>query len=641
MADVRRIVTISPVTGTVTSLVDFEGANFASERDTFTVSPPAVTPIQSQAQRQYGGSRTVGQIHGNGSISLVLLVTGSSFDNAMLNVSSTLQILLTPRTDLFFEWRPQGVTNSVYYQITGPPAYSSTYSWIQWQGTKRLPIKLEIPVAPLARGPVVTYTGTATLPEVIQLPNIPGDAPALVDVSLTASGGNAPIWALFGWWKKPLPFNMVTNGGFQSNTTGWSITGLTHNAQPTSITRITSTGQSGSTSAQVVSPATANTGPEYTVTRPFRAGQQYTVKAYIHANSGSDTVQLIVGQAGAGHFATSAATATSTTWTQITCTWTPDVDMSYAVIGIRHVAASAFTWEFDSVRMFEGTVDPALGTDGMGGTAPVGILQAEYASVATTYALDSNSVYLNNFAMTTPTASGAGSAALNWQVDPSVITQDDFASGTVDIEVYARMRVTGMQAPTAVASISTGNGFGAPTYTNEYGAAGKTFTNFIGTNSFFGPAIVRLGTLTMTVDPYTPTMWLLQVALSWGASSVSASSTIDYVMMVPARARALSKTGVAPDSYYPKFIGTTSSVQKTIFGRDLSGAIGVAGTNLGRDSGLGGSLIEVPPGNVEMLLKLSSAVADDPSSSVNEVTLTHNTTWTAKVTPRYFLAKGA
>lgn len=637
MADVRRIVTISP-TGTVTSLVDFEGTNYASERDTFTVTPPSVTPILSQAQRQYGGAKTVGQIHANGSISLVLLVTGSSFDNAMLNVSSTLQVLLTPRTDLYFEWRPQGVTNSVYYQIVGPPQYSSTYSWIQWQGTKRLPIKLEIPVAPLARGPVTTYSGSSGFPDVLQLPSVPGDAPALVDMQLQCTGGSdAPIWALFGWWKKPLPFNTVLNGGFELNTQGWATSGLIFNAAPTSVARITSAFKYGTASMQVVASTSANSGPEFTVFRPFRAGQVYTLKAWVHANSGADTVQLIVGQSGGAHFATGTATATSTTWTELSVAWTPDVDMAYAIIGIRHVAASAFTFEVDGVRLYEGATEPTLGSDGMGAHAPLGVIQAEYASSITgALAVTANVSLFGGYGLQASSLSGAGSTSATWNIDPSVVAQDDFANGVVDIEVFARVRASA-QTPTFTASIAPASGFGSPTYTNEYGSAGKLVKSTASANGYMS----RLGTITMSVDPFTPILWNLKIAAAWGPATSAGGITIDYIVLVPSRARAVSKSGVSPDAYYPKFIPTTASTLKTIYGKDLSGSIGPAGANQGRDSGLGGSLMEIPPGNVEFLVKLSSAVCDDPSTTAVEPTITHSGLWTARVTPRYFLVKGA
>jgi hypothetical protein len=64
--------------------------------------------------------------------------------------------------------------------------------------------------------------------------------------------------------------------------------------------------------------------------------------------------------------------------------------------------------------------------------------------------------------------------------------------------------------------------------------------------------------------------------------------------------------------------------------------------NFGRDSGLGGSPIELPTGNVDMLLKLSSVVPDDPTSDTTSEQISHTgVTGSIVVWPRFWLSKGA
>jgi hypothetical protein len=482
--DRRRIVTLDSA-GTATTVVDLANAGVVQGvRDSFKVTMPQASPVMAKRQRRYGGARTVFETHDNGSISETLLVAGTSADDCLANVSSVLSVLSSARTDLFYEWRPDGATSSVFYEVRGPAKIDPSYRWVEFAGAQVLPVSIEIPVAPLARLAPQTFAIASTdLPAVKALTAIGGDAPALADVTLRASGGSAaPVWALFGWWQTP-------------------------------------------------------------------------------------------------------------------------------------------------------TATPLAGS-----VAPVGVIEAETATGLSGWATGGLTAVWRGSDGLNVTTSGAGSASAAWVVDPSVLDADDFALGEVDIEVWARVAIAaGVVAPRLTLSLTpdAGTSFGSATYTPEYGSAGKLITRPSSGSVF---RMVRLGVLTMPVDAAQPVKWRIKLDGSWAAGSAGAFG-IDYVVCVPARARACSPSGVANDAYFPKFIASTSDTSKTIRS-DLSGLVGSAAANKGRDSGLGGSLIELPPGDVSMLLKLSSLVADDPTSDTSGEQLAHTVTGQVVVWPRVFLAKG-
>ena len=272
--------------------------------------------------------------------------------------------------------------------------------------------------------------------------------------------------------------------------------------------------------------------------------------------------------------------------------------------------------------------------------APFGLIEAEtYTSVSTWAKTLADSNYSGSDGVRT-TTSGAGSANAQYAVDPSVMQPDDFTAGTIDIEVWARIELAaGVVSPKLVLSLepNAGASFGASQYSAEYGANGKLLTlPSSGTRFRF----VKLGTLTMPVDPAQPLKWNAKLAASWAGGS-SGSFGVDYLIMVPARQRAVSRCGVANDGYFPQFIPSTSDTTKQIR-PDLSGRIASGTGNKGPHTGLGGAPLELPPGPVDVVVKLSSLVADDPSSSAASEQKTHGlTSGLIRVRPRWFYGRDA
>jgi len=136
------------------------------------------------------------------------------------------------------------------------------------------------------------------------------------------------------------------------------------------------------------------------------------------------------------------------------------------------------------------------------------------------------------------------------------------------------------------------------------------------------------------------TKWVLKLDMSWAAGS-SGTVGLDWIALVPADRRACSPTGEPLDSAYPRFMPTgTNAATKTVT-PDLAGMLTTSGATNAADTGLGGSVIEMPAGNVDMLVLLSEQVPDEPSSgNLNGLSWT-GTTMSLSVVPRYFLVRGS
>lgn len=275
-----------------------------------------------------------------------------------------------------------------------------------------------------------------------------------------------------------------------------------------------------------------------------------------------------------------------------------------------------------------------------GSVAPFGIVQAETGGSLSGWAVTADTDYSGGSGLQV-TASGAGTSSVVFPIDPSVLQPDDFTPGEVDVEVWARVALDStLVSPRLTLSLwpAAGSTFGGIQYTNEHGSSGKSLTvPSSGTERF---RLVRLGTLGLPVDPVRPLKWDLKVTGTWASGSTGVFG-LDQLFVVPARQRAVSASGKVNDAGYAKFIGSSATASKTIRS-DLSGLIASGAGNPGRDSGLGGSPLEFPPGQVDLLVVLSDLVADDPSLDANSAVKEFaGVTGTVRVTPRTWLARSA
>jgi hypothetical protein len=479
MSDTRRIVTISS-TGTVTVVKDLENAStYFAVAGSFTVKSADRQTVMAANPRRYAGQTAVAESHGNGAITWKAVVRGASPDLVIQNVEAMLAPLETP-VGQHFEWRPDGATNSTFYEIRGPGTYSLTYDWAQFTGGAGMVVDVAIPVAPLAKGavqnitlPSVTTPGTVAVATALQ-----GDAPALCDLSLAKPGASPLPFALIGWTRRP------------------------------------TTPVSGS----VV---------------PF---------GLIQAETGN-----LSGPIG--------------NWTVAT---------------------------FDAANLSNGS-----------------------------------SVQIN--------VSGAEFVRAAYAVDPATLAPDEFASNTIDLEIWARCGLTnGLTSPRV--RLSSASGLSQTTYTSEWGAAYRP----LAIPSVTGPKydLVRLGTLTLPTDG--PSVGLIIEAQVAGSGSFS----MDYLAIVPAKQRALSPSGEPEDSSYPFFNANTGTTSIKTIRSDLSGLIAAGAATGARDSGLGGSPLELPPGNVDLFILLSTTAADDPTSNSRSMAAAVTASGSLRITPRYWVARG-
>jgi hypothetical protein len=241
------------------------------------------------------------------------------------------------------------------------------------------------------------------------------------------------------------------------------------------------------------------------------------------------------------------------------------------------------------------------------------------------------------------TTAGAGTYSAQWlPVTPYLAGADDFSGNTLELEIWARALVTStLVNPRLIASIGPQGTTSGRRYTHEFGATGRLLTKPSASTVY---RFTRLGVIS------TDATSLDFAAALYLDGTVDTGSTgafgFDYVIAVPARRRALSPTGVPLDTGYPKFAETTVERVKKIRS-DLSATTNIPsfGTGTYRDHGLGGNLIQ--PGvtptltRLELVVKLSSLVPDDPTSDTTTEQLAHSATVQVDVTPRSYMMRGA
>jgi hypothetical protein len=140
--------------GRFTSVFDLnDGSSAAPVSGTFKVLPMEETSVVAKASRRYGGSKKVAEIHDNGAIEAEFyLGSGASADAALAKFDDLVTILEDSTTGYYYEWRPEGATRSVYFELRGLGPWEPMYRWVEFAGTKRLHVAVKFQVAPLALG---------------------------------------------------------------------------------------------------------------------------------------------------------------------------------------------------------------------------------------------------------------------------------------------------------------------------------------------------------------------------------------------------------------------------------------------------------------------------------------------------------
>jgi hypothetical protein len=181
-------------------------------------------------------------------------------------------------------------------------------------------------------------------------------------------------------------------------------------------------------------------------------------------------------------------------------------------------------------------------------------------------------------------------------------------------------------------------------YSPEFGSTGRLLP---GATATARVTSTTLGTVTLRRQPQVAH---LLMSLSWAAGSTAAQVLgIDEVYLVPVASLAMSPTDKGrDDGAYPTFTPALFSGTFTTRVRSYGTGLrrfdaGVDGSNKMFDTaalGMGGADLNLPVASegVELLVRPSASVPDDPVYLTTADILTHNVSVHLRVTPRYRFA---
>jgi len=678
MSDLLRAVTFD-VGGRPQLVVDLNDmVDYGLVGDSFALQPATEQRVMASGERAYAGSRQTGRTHENAVYSWQHLVRGATVDEVLANVTALVSLLeRVPAGDLFIESRLDGATYATYREVRATGIWQPTYSWHQLSGARSMVVSAQIQVDPLARAlrmDVYEDFATDTRDEYTYDAGIASSEQVSGGVLLGAGTLTTERRAIH----TARGYDIVYNRQSVKATPGTTITAFKAGRV---IKRISATtylegyvDDTGTVSRvrldKVVAGVRANLASTDLAARVV-AGRPFWVRTTILGNA--VTVEHFTTAPGPLTVATTiAGTRTQTLAGGDATQFGAGVIGGYGRVWIPQHAAASLDEEYatphwsgtlttpavvqwgtpipgDAPALCDATVTHSggsanpiwalLGWTRRPGTglapAPFGILEAETAGNVSGWSVVGSDATMRGSSSLKDTAASASDVyAASWELDPSLLLADDF-DREVSIEVWADVVLSStLISPTLTLSLRPEDGlsFGAARPTDEWGQAGKVLT--VPSSGSAVKRFVRLGTLHLLVDPLRPRKWLLWLAGAVGAGSFG-NFGIDYLVLVLSRQRACSRSGVADDSGYPDFLSTTAEVSKTIRS-DLSALIAAPGKWGHPDHGLGGQLLELPPGNVDTLLKLSSLVPDDPTVSSASEQLSHTAGIALSVTPRYY-----
>lgn len=148
----------------------------------------------------------------------------------------------------------------------------------------------------------------------------------------------------------------VSNGTFDTNTSGWAATGV-----GASITRVTASPYEGAGNARIVSGTSLYGGADTAITGTFKAGHTYRLDYYARTISGSANIIGGLGDQAAGDFNNVQKTLTGS-WAQYLTDWTPTADRTAASVIFRNTQAVSNTFEVDRVLIYEVVNAAAVGS---------------------------------------------------------------------------------------------------------------------------------------------------------------------------------------------------------------------------------------------------------------------------------------
>lgn len=672
MADRTRIVSLSAGGRPVTVLDLDNGDTFQRVRGSFTVNPAARRQQLTARSRRYAGGRVVSETHENGSVGWTALVRGASYDAVATNAEALLAAVESAAVDRFVEWRPDGMTHSSLFVIAGPGQWKPLYQWVEFSGAMSMRVEVSFPVLPLAWGLPMTIWDDFATDTISDYTFFEGAG------TISVSGGQlVPSSTAIKWmYHTGRGYSYGDSQGTLKIVTGTAVTNLDH--------QILLKGIDGQNALAVrihgsdVLMAAKWDGNVYTTLQSTAATVGVSATRWLRGRIQGNVLTAEWWTAEPTPMGTPAATISHTLAGADITKYGAAVTGKVGIRLVPHMTTERYDdfvvepYTFrnqtlpatislggaipgDAPALADITITPSGGAAppifAMTGwtqrpatglaAAPFGIFEAESGGDLAGWvsAADGGSRGGNRLVDTTATDGEVYLAT--YTVDPNILTPDQFTQGDLDIEVWAVAVISAtLISPklTLSARSSRGLSFGAERFSLEYGTAGKILTK---PSTGTVRRLVRLGTVPLAVDAARAQTWKIAVAGDVDAGS-SGIWGLDYLIMHPARQRALSPTGEPNDAYYPDFVASTSETVKLIRS-DLSGAIltnSTTGTSH-PDHGLGGSFIELPPGNVDMLVKLSSLAPDDTTSDATTEQLAHSATVSVNIIPRWHLLRSA
>jgi hypothetical protein len=445
------------------------------------------------------------------------------------------------------------------------------------------------------------YDVGAPVADIVMRGDIPGDAPATAQIEVVANVGSAtPKRAVIGFARSPANRNYLSDGSFEFGLTGnvsrpWTVAASPLTGAATSI-EYAAPGRFGSACAQVVAPATANSGASSPVYGPFYAGVTYQASVWVRSENNTTSTRLRFGTSSDN--SSTSGVALSTTWTQKTIDWTPATTNYVAWIAVEQLAATATTWQMDWAQVIEVGRTPTLVSQdrGRGGRPGYALLAPQDAIPAWPFTVVTASGWPNVLGAVLRVSTSSSPAVARWRLDPS-LSDPQHHTGALEMEVWAWVMApdTTWESPKLIASLA-GSSAGEPTYTREYGATGYT----PGGIGAAGSGLHRLGTLAVPVEEN------MQVDLVLRATCISMVGNLDipFVVLVPPHRRVIAHGTPGLMPHVPT--GYTTAVQ--VFEDGLARVRTYLEPGWSATPGVG-QTIEVDPGECELIFAMQGTTA--------------------------------
>jgi hypothetical protein len=650
MSDVLRVVTLSSG-GRPVEVLNLNSAPgtltaYFREKGTFQYTPAPSTVQWSKTARRYGGARAVGETHDNATMAWTAYVRGATLLAATQNVEALLQTIADEARGRYVEWAPEGGLSS-FMEIAGPGTWTPTYDPIEFVTTNAMRVQLAFPVLPLVQwAPISIFDDFS----VDSRTDYTFDAATSSDVAISAGTLNPNVGAGVtverrarhtsrGYTLLEGQQSVVAHLG--SVVTSFKAGALLHALNATNYIEVY-LDDNGTNSRLRIDVVVAGVRTNRaTVNLGVRMATSST-----HGVRGRIEGSVVIAEHYSGGFTGGplATPTTTTSYTLVSGDAPLNTTAGYSGWSIIPQSGTAWIDDFDFQQAWRNLTwprtlspkDPIPGTapalvdvtitQSGGAAAPVFALLgwtprpatpvAGFAPFSvnpaagtgtgvtafTNWVSTADATGLSGTVLKDATVSGIETYTATWLIDPSAMVMDDYSASELTLEVWVRTIMSNgtVVTPTAVLSARSPDGlsFGAERFTNEWGSTGVVLPA-VGLYE-----ISRLGTITVPADPVSRRTVQLWLTLTTGASSTGVI-ICDYIIVLPARSRALSPTGKHFDATYPAFFASTSQTAKTIRS-DLSGMVASPPNPPMMDHGLGGSLIEPPPGAVDWLLKLGS-----------------------------------